>query len=170
MERLTPKMVYEKCPTSEAFAGYMQAKMEQTIDEIGKALERHMKSFACSPREMIMFLDEMNIGLHAYMEKFASFHRIANTSVYRLDVRYIPIKIDWSKVKTREQEEEKERELNHRIMENILKYGGTPEFWKHRLTHGWDVIEMKLEMDPDLINRLKDSLKKCEVKEDDPYK
>lgn len=98
MERLTPKMVYEKCSTSEEFAGYMQAKMEQTIEEIGKALERHMKSFSCSPREMIMFLDEMNIGLHAYMEMFASFHRIANTSVYRLDVRYIPMKIDWSKV------------------------------------------------------------------------
>ena len=98
MERLTPKMVYEKCSTSEEFTGYMQAKMEQTIEEIGKALERHMKSFSCSPREMIMFLDEMNIGLHAYMEMFASFHRIANTSIYRLDVRYIPMKIDWSKV------------------------------------------------------------------------
>lgn len=166
MERLIPQKIYEKCATSEAFVGYMQAKMEQTIDEIGKELERHMESFSCSPREMILFLDEMNIGIKALMDKFASFHRIANTMVFKLDVQYKPVKIDWAKVKKEKQEkEEKERELNQRIMDNIARYGGTPEFWRHRLTHGWDALELKLEMDPDLINRLKDSLKK-----DDPYK
>ena len=165
MERLNPKEIYEKCATSEAFVGYMQAKMEQTIEEIGKELERHMESFSCTPREMIMFLDEMNIGIKALMDKFASFHRIANTSVFRLDVQYKPVKIDWKKVKAQKEEEEKEKELNKRIMENISKYGGNPEFWRHRLTHGWDVIEMKLEMDPDLINRIKDSLNGA-----DPYK
>lgn len=165
MERLTPKMVYEKCATSEAFIGYMQAKKEQLVEEIGKELEHHMESFSCSPREMIIFLDEMNLGIKALMDKFASFHRIANTTVYKLDVQYKPVKIDWAKVKKQEQEEEKERELNKRIMENIARYGGTPEFWRHRLTHGWDVIEMKLEMDPDLINRVKKSLNDA-----DPYK
>lgn len=164
MERLNPKEIYEKCATSEAFVGYMQAKMEQTIEEIGKELERHMESFSCTPREMILFLDEMNLGIKALMEKFASFHRIANTMVFKLDVQYKPVKIDWKKVK-KEQEEEKERELNKRIMENIARYGGTPEFWRHRLTHGWDALELKLEMDPDLINRLKDSLNDA-----DPYK
>lgn len=165
MERLNPKEIYEKCATSEAFVGYMQAKMEQTIEEIGKELERHMESFSCTPREMIMFLDEMNIGIKALMDKFASFHRIANTSVFRLDVQYKPVKIDWKKVKAQKQEEEKEKELNKRIMENIARYGGTPEFWRHRLTHGWDIIEMKLEMDPDLINKVKDALNGA-----DPYK
>lgn len=166
MERLNPKEIYEKCATSEAFVGYMQAKMEQTIEEIGKELERHMESFSCSPREMILFLDEMNIGIKALMEKFASFHRIANTMVFKLDVQYKPVKIDWKKVKKEKQEkEEKERELNQRIMDNIARYGGTPEFWRHRLTHGWDAIALKLEMDPDLINRVKKSLNDA-----DPYK
>ena len=64
MERLNPKEIYEKCATSEAFVGYMQAKMEQTIEEIGKELERHMESFSCTPREMIMFLDEMNFAIN----------------------------------------------------------------------------------------------------------
>ena len=166
MERLNPKEIYEKCATSEAFVGYMQAKMEQTIEEIGKELERHMESFSCTPREMILFLDEMNLGIKALMEKFASFHRVANTMVFKLDVQYKPVKIDWAKVKKEKQEkEEKERELNQRIMDNIARYGGTPEFWRHRLTHGWDAIALKLEMDPDLINRVKKSLNDA-----DPYK
>lgn len=165
MERLNPKEIYEKCATSEAFVGYMQAKMEQTIEEIGKELERHMESFSCTPREMIMFLDEMNFGIKALMDKFASFHRIANTSVFKLDVQYKPVKIDWKNVKAQKQEEEKEKELNKRIMENIARYGGTPEFWRRRLTHGWDALELKLEMDPDLINRIKESLNGA-----DPYK
>ena len=165
MERLNPKEIYEKCATSEAFVGYMQAKMEQTIEEIGKELERHMESFSCTPREMILFLDEMNLGIKALMEKFASFHRVANTTVFKLDVQYKPVKIDWAKVKKQKQEEEKERELNKRIMDNIARYGGTPEFWRHRLTHGWDAIALKLEMDPDLINRVKKSLNDA-----DPYK
>lgn len=165
MERLTPKMVYEKCQTTESFIGYMQAKMEQVIEEVGQALQRHMESFATTPREMILYLDEMNIGLHAYMEKFAAFHRVANTTIYKLDVQYKPVKIDWSKVKTQEQEKTAESKLNQQIMENIARFGGTPEFWRHRLTHGWDTIELKLEMDPDLINRLKNSLNNA-----DPYK
>ena len=86
--------------------------------------------------------------------------------VFKLDVQYKPVKIDWAKVKKEKQEkEEKERELNQRIMDNIARYGGTPEFWRHRLTHGWDAIALKLEMDPDLINRVKKSLNDA-----DPYK
>ena len=38
----------------------------------------------------------------------------------------------------------KNKKLEKRIAENMARLGGTYEFWKHRLTHGWDALEAKL--------------------------
>lgn len=38
----------------------------------------------------------------------------------------------------------KNEELEKRIAENMASLGGSHEFWKRRLTHGWDAFEAKL--------------------------
>lgn len=38
----------------------------------------------------------------------------------------------------------KNEELEKRIAENMARFGGSYEFWKNRLTHGWDALEAKL--------------------------
>lgn len=38
----------------------------------------------------------------------------------------------------------KNKKLEQRIAENMARFGGTHEFWKKRLTHGWDALEAKL--------------------------
>jgi hypothetical protein len=35
-------------------------------------------------------------------------------------------------------------ELEKRIAENMASLGGSHEFWKKRLTHGWDALDAKL--------------------------
>jgi hypothetical protein len=38
----------------------------------------------------------------------------------------------------------KNKKLEKRIAENMARLGGSHEFWEHRLTHGWDALEAKL--------------------------
>lgn len=39
----------------------------------------------------------------------------------------------------------KNEELEKQIAENMARFGGSHEFWEHRLTHGWDALEAKLK-------------------------
>ena len=37
------------------------------------------------------------------------------------------------------------KDLEERIAENMARFGGSHEFWKNRLTHGWDALDAKLK-------------------------
>ena len=39
----------------------------------------------------------------------------------------------------------KNEKLEKQIAENMARLGGSHEFWKRRLTHGWDALETKLK-------------------------
>ena len=38
----------------------------------------------------------------------------------------------------------KNKKLEKQIAYNMARLGGSHEFWEHRLTHGWDALEAKL--------------------------
>lgn len=39
----------------------------------------------------------------------------------------------------------KNKKLGKQIAENMARFGGSYEFWEHRLTHGWDALEEKFK-------------------------
>ena len=39
----------------------------------------------------------------------------------------------------------KNEKLEKQIAENMARLGGSHEFWKRRLPHGWDALETKLK-------------------------